>query len=1312
MTIKISRNAAGNCLNFVGSSLPAYFNACLSGAVDTDVADTVNVVNDIQTANNPNAQIAYEFFQIPFTEFADKDGNGFANAQEAADYITSQGNVIGSSGIGADLTGVAVSFRLDATSTSIIMDNGASYGVNTIKAVPNEDGTIHIHAIGAGDPNGVEDANENKYFEKLNHTLVSVNGTPVAGGLNDVANVLNELFTVGAFESVVISDPYSTMVADVAGVDAGYTLEGVDAIDPIGDDIFTYDGAGYSNYAGLKSTATIDQAGEYYTFDIRGEGTIGFGLVHSDASFAAGKYSGNANYANPDNFAAVNSAHYGVQFSHWFHATPNGSWTNYGASTGYSGGPGWSNWDQQADWLAGNPVKIKCGIDENGFISISSLQNDGSWVMHARSSYPVTQGSSFHLGIKSQSTAARVYSAPKVHRLAVDDTPVVIGDSSITVFGTDVSGDLASGITYLGGPDDDNNGFVTTETLTQAGEYFQFTWTDGDANLGLFSDNDHAVGDLDANRGVWSNDDYLFFGARSEHNGTMNGLYNENAYASTVLEGAIGAYYGRVGFDVDGRATVWASTDGVTYTVKQRLDAAAPTGSYRFIWIPQDSNANLSTLTKGQLAVGPTMYFRYVESPDGNFQYPLFATVEEAEYYYTQSGGTDTVKYDDYVYPDDPTNTSWKMPIAYRETNGGFAPENQTFLGNPVTYTEITTLTNADLAPAVFSASGLTVNEDSVVNYQTQPMDTSYVTTFTNLPAGLVDSSVGMIGGTAPSVSGDNVTNPSDSYVIDVTRTNSYGSSTGQLTITVNNLTPPSTLPSGFTQVAGSFTDNGDGTYTVDNSSVVQVGLTLAEDKRVIIPASWAIGNVLPFLDYTQGESKAFFGIADVSPNWNDTPDLHSDFDAVVRWEATSASQHKHSMSVGDLVEANHNTVNSSFLAYWNYAIEWDGTQLHVLRSATLSDLQNKHRSEISGGLIISDEPATSRSGSLPLVVATRSGGTMNLTTSGLSVIDIPAETVTMLTPWTKALDFSGSSERAVQVSTSASVNPLRMSGVSATVSAPASSGKTSSDSNSRPWATAIVFRSDKHNSNQHIWNMGEGAGSNDDNIYIRQSSFGSLHFGWGRDGALNECALGNVSTTTGWHGIYIAHTGERLSGSDATAANLADCFSIRRMGSEWSQPFGSLGSELSTSGNWVTNGGRMDRSITGDFTIGGRGSNRSFHGKVASMVITTLKLNDDMPTEAEIKMMITDPKKWEDDYRVGQYVRAGNSSSNVNYVPSSWTVHGASIMWLMGDGSMDSYSNMIRNDVYPSDQNFTKLNLISMVSNDIQNVSIPGLTS
>ena len=78
---------------------------------------------------------------------------------------------------------------------------------------------------------------------------------------------------------------------------------------------------------------------------------------------------------------------------------------------------------------------------------------------------------------------------------------------------------------------------------------------------------------------------------------------------------------------------------------------------------------------------------------------------------------------------------------------------------------------------------------------------------------------------------------------------------------------------------------------------------------------------------------------------------------------------------------------------------------------------------------------------------------------------------------------------------------------------------------------------------------------------------------------------------------------------------------------------------DVGTEADWTagSTGARMDRSYTGDFTIGGRGSNRNFHGKVASMVVTTLRLNQPMPTDAEIEHMITDPKKWEDDYRVGQ---------------------------------------------------------------------------
>ena len=130
----------------------------------------------------------------------------------------------------------------------------------------------------------------------------------VPGGINDVVNALNELFTVGPFEAVVIADPYSTMIANVGGVPAGYGLEGSQAIDPVVTDIFTSQSSG--NYAGLKSTQTIDQAGEYFTFDIRGEGQISSAWF-LDASFAAGKYQGSATYADPDTFAVGNSAHYG-----------------------------------------------------------------------------------------------------------------------------------------------------------------------------------------------------------------------------------------------------------------------------------------------------------------------------------------------------------------------------------------------------------------------------------------------------------------------------------------------------------------------------------------------------------------------------------------------------------------------------------------------------------------------------------------------------------------------------------------------------------------------------------------------------------------------------------------------------------------------------------------------------------------------------------------------------------------------------------------------------------------------------------------
>lgn len=920
MTIKVIRNEQGNCVQFEGTTLPVYWNACLSAKENINDPNNIDIVNDIETGQTGNEK--QEISNEPYTSFSDKDGTPFNSAQEAIEYINANANVTGITGNGIDLIGKQVCFSLDETSTSIMMDNGFSFGVNTIKAVADADGTVHI----------ISNDNEGNrtHFFNLEAGNACLNGSAISGGLNDIVNTLNELFTVGPFEAVVIADPFSTMVADVGGVDAGYTQEGANYIDPIGDDLGT-NSVNTNSQAGIKSVQTINQAGEYFTFDIRGKSTYGFGLIHSDASYAAGKYSGNATYADPAGFCVTNNQHSGFQFSHWFHiGNAHASWTNYGANTSYAMGPAWSNnavhFHEKDDWNSDNPVTMRVGLDANGFIEIATKKDDGTFAVHARSNYPAPEGAEFHLGVKFYYNSARLLSEPKVHLLA---------------------------------------------------------------------------------------------------------------------------------------------------------------------------------------PAAPTMYFRYIESPDGVFHYPLFVTAEEAEYYDEIHNGltAGTGSSHTHTYPDDPTNTTWYMPEASHDPTNyshSSAPSATTFNGNPVTYTEVTSLTDADLTPTAFSSADITQEEGTNVNIQVTPQGASWNTSVTITPtgSGLVYDGYSILQGTLADVGSDTT------YTVTVTRANSYGSSVGTFTVTATDVAPATTN----------------------------------------------------------------------------------------------------------------------------------------------------------------------------------------------------------LTPWTKALDFSGSSEHGKQVNPSSDYNAIRMGGLSQTVPINADSSKTASDTYSRPWATAIVFNSDFYSSNQHIWNSGEGAGTNDDNIYLRADSNGLLYFGWGRQGSLNECRLGGQAIT-GWRAVYIAHKGQRFNGSNATAANLADAFDIRVVNpnNNWDLTYVY---NVSTSANWITTGGRMDRSITGDFTIGGRGSNRNFHGKVASMVVTTLRVDQPLPDTAEIQMMITDPKKWEDDYRINKTIRDNWNSSEWTYSPSSFVRgYGAVQMWLMGDGTSDSYSNGIRNDVYPSDQNYTKMQLNSMVSNDIQSVNIAGLT-
>jgi len=146
---------------------------------------------------------------------------------------------------------------------------------------------------------------------------------------------------------------------------------------------------------------------------------------------------------------------------------------------------------------------------------------------------------------------------------------------------------------------------------------------------------------------------------------------------------------------------------------------------------------------------------------------------------------------------------------------------------------------------------------------------------------------------------------------------------------------------------------------------------------------------------------------------------------------------------------------------------------------------------------------------------------------------------------------------------------------------------------------------------------------------------------------------------------------------------------------------------------SWSDVGRSMCRQVSGGFYVGGRATNRSFKGDVASMVVTTLKRGQLVPGDDEISMMVRDPKKWIDDYKVGESYRLPNSESNSNNFQKNTNGAGWSTkVWIMGDGPNDSYSNMMRNQVYINDQNYSMLRLINMQSTDIVGASIAGITN
>ena len=244
----------------------------------------------------------------------------------------------------------------------------------------------------------------------------------------------------------------------------------------------------------------------------------------------------------------------------------------------------------------------------------------------------------------------------------------------------------------------------------------------------------------------------------------------------------------------------------------------------------------------------------YIESPDGIFYYPLFKTSIEARGVDVLLGGDGT--YHSHTYVDDPSNTTWYMPTknsVMNNTDG--APQNGIWnnLTN-ILWNQISTNPDNQYLPSSYTNQEHTYLEDTQnISIQYKPTD-SFSYTLTGLPPGWTQD-INTIDGNAEDLSHRGYGNIK-TYVVYVTKANTYGSVVGTITINIKPI-----LASNEFQVIEETTSGG----VVDDIKLsFNYGITLLNPSSI----SLYVGNLYKFfLDNDSVESNDVLDIVLESDN-------------------------------------------------------------------------------------------------------------------------------------------------------------------------------------------------------------------------------------------------------------------------------------------------------------------------------------------------------------------------------------------------------------------------------------------------------------
>lgn len=345
---------------------------------------------------------------------------------------------------------------------------------------------------------------------------------------------------------------------------------------------------------------------------------------------------------------------------------------------------------------------------------------------------------------------------------------------------------------------------------------------------------------------------------------------------------------------------------------------------------------------------------------------------------------------------------------------------------------------------------------------------------------------------------------------------------------------------------------------------------------------------------------------------------------------------------------------------------------------------------------------------------------TVNIT---IDILNLTDNDITNSTAWDTAIHMTGTSEYLKQNNTdffgSSVTQPLKLGGNQAE-SIGGVSGKTSADTSARPWAVACVVYIDTSVSNcSSFW--AQTLNLSDKIHFIREYS--ALRFSWGFEpstgggGYVNDKVVMVAwgAPTPGWYGYYIESDGYKEESPNITNQKLTDSIRIIQV----NLITGALTDIVATENlTWFINAdvdmtSRLSQSATqvgrpdqSEFTT------KTFDTKIASLVITTLRLDVDLPNDIEIETMVRDPIRWMNDFKEGEPYRQSNSSGDtLNFQSGTSNASKGTQLWLMGDGPNDDSVNGIRNQCYDVSGGVTNLNLLSMDSSNFETVTIPGLT-